>query len=87
MDLKIQVFSQIAETEPLDVQFGLDLLEAIKENGIQPSRRSLDFLLSACVFAKDLERSYIVWEEYQNAGLPYNVLTSVRLVALDYPTW
>nr|GEV74476.1 pentatricopeptide repeat-containing protein At4g04790, mitochondrial-like [Tanacetum cinerariifolium] len=74
-----EVFSQIAETEPTDVQFGLDLLEAIKDIGIRPSRRSLDFLFSACVFARDLERSYIVWKEYQNAGLPYNVLTSVRM--------
>lgn len=75
-----EVFCQIAEMEPTDVQFGLDLLQAIKEDiGIRPSRKSLDFLLSACVSAKDLERSYLVWKEYETAGLPYNVLTSVRM--------
>ncbi|KAK1407047.1 hypothetical protein QVD17_38657 [Tagetes erecta] len=75
-----EVFCQIAEMEPTDVQFGLDLLQAIKEDiGIRPSRKSLDFLLSACVNAKDLERSYIVWSEYQTAGLPYNVLSYVRM--------
>nr|XP_043608051.1 pentatricopeptide repeat-containing protein At4g04790, mitochondrial-like isoform X2 [Erigeron canadensis] len=75
-----EVFCQIAEMEPTDVQFGLDLLQAIKDDmGIQPSRKSHDFLLSACVSAKDLERSFIVWKEYQTAGLPYNVLTSVRM--------
>lgn len=80
-----QVFCQITEMEPTDVQFGLDLLQTIKEDiGIRPSRKSLDFLLSACVNAKDLERSYLVWNEYQTAGLPYNVLSYVRLVALGY---
>ncbi|XP_071692376.1 pentatricopeptide repeat-containing protein At4g04790, mitochondrial-like [Rutidosis leptorrhynchoides] len=75
-----EVFYQIAEIEPTDVQFGLDLLQVIKEDiGIRPSRKSLDFLLSACVSAKDLQRSYLVWKEYPAAGLPYNVLTSVRM--------
>ncbi|KAI3673777.1 hypothetical protein L6452_39907 [Arctium lappa] len=75
-----EAFCEIAETEPTDVQFGLDLLQAIKEDiGIRPSRRSIDFLLSACVNAKDLDRSFIVWKEYQTAGLPYNVLTFVRM--------
>ncbi|XP_024976772.1 pentatricopeptide repeat-containing protein At4g04790, mitochondrial-like isoform X2 [Cynara cardunculus var. scolymus] len=75
-----EVFCAIVETEPIDVQFGLDLLQAIKEDiGIRPSRRSLDFLLSACVNARDLDRSFIVWKEYQTAGLPYNVLTFVRM--------
>ncbi|KAI7747407.1 hypothetical protein M8C21_002328, partial [Ambrosia artemisiifolia] len=75
-----QVFCQIAETEPPDVQFGLDLLQALKDDiGIRPSRKSLDFLLSACVNAKDQERSFLVWKEYQTAGLPYNVLSYVRM--------
>lgn len=83
-----QVFCQIAEIEPIDVQFGLDLLQAIKEDiGIQPSRKSLDFLLSACVKSKDLKRSFVVWKEYPRADLPYNVLSYVRLVPLNYPTW
>ncbi|KAK9080651.1 hypothetical protein SSX86_000409 [Deinandra increscens subsp. villosa] len=75
-----EVFCQIAETEPTDVQFGLDLLQALKKDiGIRPSRKSLDFLLSACVNAKDLERSFLVWNEYRTAGLPYNVLSYVRM--------
>ncbi|KAI3820542.1 hypothetical protein L1987_08090 [Smallanthus sonchifolius] len=75
-----EVFCQIAEMEPTDVQFGLDLLQSLKEDiGIRPSRKSLDFLLSACVNAKDLERSFLVWNEYQAAGLPYNVLSYVRM--------
>ncbi|KAL4566833.1 hypothetical protein LXL04_030958 [Taraxacum kok-saghyz] len=75
-----EVFYEIAITEPSDVQFGLDLLKEIKEDiGIRPSRKSLDFLLSACVNAKDLERSFLVWKEYKTAGLPYSVLTSVRM--------
>ncbi|XP_076959699.1 pentatricopeptide repeat-containing protein At4g04790, mitochondrial-like [Bidens hawaiensis] len=75
-----EVFCQIAEAEPPDVQFGLDLLQALKNDiGIRPSRKSLDFLLSACVNAKDPERSFIVWNEYQTAGLPYNVLSYVRM--------
>ncbi|XP_076910860.1 pentatricopeptide repeat-containing protein At4g04790, mitochondrial-like [Bidens hawaiensis] len=75
-----EVFCQVAEAEPPDVQFGLDLLQALKNDiGIRPSRKSLDFLLSACVNAKDPERSFIVWNEYQTAGLPYNVLSYVRM--------
>lgn len=68
--------------KPSDVQFGLDLLKGIKEEiGIRASRKSLDFLLSACVNAKDLNRSFSVWKEYQTAGLPYNVLTYLRLAS------
>lgn len=74
-----EVFSQIAETEPIDVQFGIDFLRAIKEVGFRPSRRSLDFLLGACVNAKDLKNSYLVWKEYQITGLPYNVLSFLRM--------
>ncbi|CAL5335766.1 unnamed protein product [Camellia sinensis] len=49
-----EVFSKIAEMEPADLQFGLDMLQAIKEEiDVRPSRKSLDFLLSACVSAKD----------------------------------
>lgn len=80
-----QVFSQIAEMEPIeptDVQFGLDLLRELKEEiGIQPPRMSLGFLLIACAKAKDKHRSYAVWREYKTAGLPYNIVTYLRLVA------
>lgn len=61
------------------MQFGLDLLEAIKEEiGVPPSRKSLDFLLSACTNAKDAKSSFIIWKEYERVGLPYNVLSFVR---------
>ncbi|KAK9269666.1 hypothetical protein L1049_001444 [Liquidambar formosana] len=74
-----EVFSHIAETEPTDLQIGLDFLRAMKEVlGIQPSRKSLDFLLGACVNAKDCLTSQLVWKEYQATGLPYNVLSFLR---------
>lgn len=61
------------------MQFGLDLLQAIKEElGVRPSRKSLDFLLSACVNTKDSKTSFLIWKEYETAGLPYNVLGFVR---------
>ncbi|KAG8365041.1 hypothetical protein BUALT_Bualt18G0061700 [Buddleja alternifolia] len=75
-----EVFCLFAEKESTDMKFGLDLLQAIKEElGIQPSRKSLDFLLSACVNAKDSKSSFLVWQEYEKAGLPYNVLSFVRM--------
>ncbi|KAH6835532.1 hypothetical protein C2S53_015625, partial [Perilla frutescens var. hirtella] len=75
-----EVFCLYAEQEPTDMQFGLDLLEAIKEEvGLRPSRKSLDFLLSACTNAKDAESSFLIWKEYNRAGLPYNVLSFVRM--------
>lgn len=75
-----EVFCRVAEVGPTDVQFGLDLLQAIKKDvGLVPSRTNLDFLLSACVSAKDRKSSLLVWNEYQTAGLPYNVLSFVRM--------
>ncbi|KAK6132919.1 hypothetical protein DH2020_033303 [Rehmannia glutinosa] len=75
-----EVFCLFYEKEPRDMQFGLNLLQAIKEElGVQPSRKSLDFLLSACVTAKDSKASFVIWKEYETAGLPYNVLSFVRM--------
>ncbi|XP_012841723.1 PREDICTED: pentatricopeptide repeat-containing protein At4g21880, mitochondrial-like [Erythranthe guttata] len=75
-----EVFCIFAEKESTDMQFGLDLLQAVKEEiGVRPSRKSLDFLLSACVYAKDAKTAIVIWEEYENAGLPYNVLSFVRM--------
>ncbi|XP_059284447.1 pentatricopeptide repeat-containing protein At4g04790, mitochondrial-like [Lycium ferocissimum] len=75
-----EVFCQIAEKDPINLQLGLDLLQAIKkEIGLLPSRQSLDFLLSACVNAKDLQACYLIWKEYKIAGLPYNILSYVRM--------
>ncbi|KAL6125684.1 hypothetical protein ACLB2K_073738 [Fragaria x ananassa] len=74
-----KVFSFIAESES-SLQFGLDLLHAMKsELGLTPSRKCLDFLLHACVSAKDLQSSIFVWQEYQAAGLPYNTLSFLRM--------
>ncbi|MCD7463903.1 hypothetical protein HAX54_051680 [Datura stramonium] len=75
-----EVFCQIAEKDPINLQLGLDLLQAIKkEIGLLPSRQSLDFLLSACVNAKDLQACNMIWKEYKIAGLPYNILSYVRM--------
>lgn len=74
-----QVFCLFVEHEPTDMHFGLNLLQSIKEElGIRPSRKSLDFLLSACVITKDSKSSILIWKEYEKAGLPYNVLSFVR---------
>ncbi|PHT43898.1 hypothetical protein CQW23_17923 [Capsicum baccatum] len=75
-----EVFFHIAEKDPINLQFGLDLLQVIKkEIGLLPSRQCLDFLLSACVKAKDLEACHLIWEEYKISGLPYNILSYVRM--------
>ncbi|KAF6146440.1 hypothetical protein GIB67_037740, partial [Kingdonia uniflora] len=75
-----QVFCQIFEAEPTAIEFGLDLLKAVKEElGLRPSRTILDFLLSACVSAKDSHLAWLIWKEYQIANLPFNVLTYLRM--------
>ncbi|CAA0813936.1 Pentatricopeptide repeat-containing protein -mitochondrial [Striga hermonthica] len=75
-----EVFCILAEKESKDMQFGLDLLQALKEElGVHPSRKCLDFLLTACVSAKDSKASFVIWKEYKAAGLPYNVLSYVRM--------
>ncbi|GLT65444.1 hypothetical protein SLA2020_378760 [Shorea laevis] len=75
-----EAFAIIAEEEPADVQFGVDLLQAIKSDiGISPSRKCLDFILNACVKAKDLQNSLLIWKEYEIAGLPYNIFNFLRM--------
>ncbi|XP_040931996.1 pentatricopeptide repeat-containing protein At4g04790, mitochondrial isoform X2 [Gossypium hirsutum] len=75
-----EVFSVIAERQPNDLQIGLALLQAMKDElGLTPSRKSLDFLLASCVNAKDLQSSLLIWREYQAAGLHCNVLTFLRM--------
>ncbi|EPS70908.1 hypothetical protein M569_03851, partial [Genlisea aurea] len=78
-----EVFCMYAEKEPKKVQFGLSLLEAVKKtiNGGPPqvTRKGLDFLLSACVRAKDSAAASLIWKEYEAADLPYNVLSFVRM--------
>uniref|UniRef100_A0A0A9CL56 Pentacotripeptide-repeat region of PRORP domain-containing protein n=1 Tax=Arundo donax TaxID=35708 RepID=A0A0A9CL56_ARUDO len=74
-----QVFDQIWEMEPTNLDLGMELLHAVKELGLNVSRTSLDFLLSACVKAKDSQRAQQIWAEYESAGLPHNVLTYLRM--------
>ncbi|KAJ7948482.1 Pentatricopeptide repeat-containing protein [Quillaja saponaria] len=75
-----EVFSLIAESEQTHLQIGLDLLRVIKDElGLLPSRKCLDFLLNACASAKDLHNTRLIWIEYEAAGLPYNVLTFLRM--------
>ncbi|XP_020534563.1 pentatricopeptide repeat-containing protein At4g21880, mitochondrial isoform X2 [Jatropha curcas] len=75
-----EVFSVIAETESTYLQIGLDLFQVIKnELCFSPSRKSLDFLLSACVKARDLQNCRMIWKEYPAAGYPYNVMSYLRM--------
>lgn len=74
-----QVFCQIWEMEPVNLDLGMELLRAVKELGLNVSRTSLDFLLSTCVKAKDSEHAQQIWTEYESSGLPHNVLTSLRM--------
>ncbi|WJX50823.1 hypothetical protein P8452_37074 [Trifolium repens] len=73
-------YAVIAGSESTHLQFGMDLLWAIKDElGLVPSRQCLDFLLSACAQSKDLNNSRLVWREYEVCGYPYNVLSYVRM--------
>ncbi|KAK8464182.1 hypothetical protein PHAVU_011G140050 [Phaseolus vulgaris] len=74
------VFSAIAASESTHLQIGLDLLWAIKDElDLMPSRQCLDFLLSACANARDLNNARLIWREYEIAGFPYNVLSYLRM--------
>ncbi|GAU46174.1 hypothetical protein TSUD_93610 [Trifolium subterraneum] len=73
-------YAVIAGSESPHLQFGMDLLWAIKDElGLVPSRQCLDFLLSACAQSKDLNNTRLVWREYEVCGYPYNVLSYVRM--------
>ncbi|XP_031376291.1 pentatricopeptide repeat-containing protein At4g04790, mitochondrial [Punica granatum] len=75
-----EVFSIVPDGEPALLRSGLDLFRAIKkELGVSPSRKVYDFLLSACVYAKDLKNALFIWREHQDADLPYNVLSFLRM--------
>ncbi|KAJ1277772.1 hypothetical protein BS78_04G028900 [Paspalum vaginatum] len=74
-----QVFDQIWDMEITNLDLGMVLLHAVKELGLNVSRTSLDFLLSACVKAKNSQLAQQIWSEYESAGLPHNVLTSLRM--------
>lgn len=65
------------------MKLGMDLLRYMKEElEFAPSRKCLDFLLHACVNAKDMESGLLVWKEYQSAALPCNVLSFLRQASL-----
>lgn len=69
------------------MKLGKDLLRFMKEElGFVPSRKCLDFLLHACVNAKDMENGLFVWKEYQSAALPCNVLSFLRQATLFSPS-
>jgi len=72
-------FCQIWEMEITNLDLGMVLLHAVKELGLNVSRTSLDFLLSACVKSKNSQRAQQIWSEYKSAGLSHNVLTSLRM--------
>jgi pentatricopeptide repeat protein len=75
--------------EPVKLETGMQLLDALKkELGFDVSRTSLDFLLSMCVKARDSRTAMVVWKEYEEAGLPYNVVTKLRFISclLTYVT-
>ncbi|KAF0925028.1 hypothetical protein E2562_015336 [Oryza meyeriana var. granulata] len=74
-----QVFCQIWDMDPVNLDIGMEILHAVKELRLNVSRTSLDFLLSACVKAKDSNRAQLIWTEYKSAGFPHSVLTSLRM--------
>ncbi|KAJ4810238.1 Pentatricopeptide repeat-containing protein [Rhynchospora pubera] len=75
-----QIFCHMRNTEPIKLETGMRLLHVLKEElGFHVSRTSLDFLLSMCAKAGDSRMAMIVWKEYESAGLPYNVLTKLRM--------
>lgn len=73
----MQIFNQIFKTST-NLNSGFELLQAVKELGLHPSRTCLDFLLSACVKAENSQMAWLVWSEYEIAGLAYNALTFIR---------
>jgi hypothetical protein len=76
--------------EPVKLEIGMQLLDALKkELGFDASRTSLDFLLSMCVKARDSTTAMVVWKEYEEAGLHYNVVTKLRFISylFTYVTW
>lgn len=75
-----QIFYLICETDEPNLEDGLALLQAMRTDmDLQPSRMGLDFLLTACVSRKDSKNAKLVFEEYIREGIPYNVLTFLRI--------
>ncbi|CAH9135680.1 unnamed protein product [Cuscuta epithymum] len=75
-----EVFFRFVEKEPTTLHFGWNLLQAIKKDfGLRPSRKCLDFLLRACVSARDPLTCSKIWREYREAGIVYNSLSYLRM--------
>ncbi|XP_065862261.1 pentatricopeptide repeat-containing protein At4g04790, mitochondrial-like isoform X2 [Euphorbia lathyris] len=75
-----EIFAHIADSDPTDLEIGLDLLQVMKDDlCVTPSRKSLDFLLSACAKTKDLDCSLFIWKEYEAAGYPYNAMNYLKM--------
>ncbi|CAH9107923.1 unnamed protein product [Cuscuta epithymum] len=75
-----EIFFLLAEKQPTDLEFGWNMLQAVKnELGVLPSRKGLDFLLSACLSSNGSPICFKIWEEYPKAGLPYNTLNYLRM--------
>lgn len=75
-----QIFYLICETDKPNLEDGLALLQAMRTDmDLQPSRMGLDFLLTACVSRKNSNIAKLVFEEYIREGIPYNVLTFLRI--------
>lgn len=69
--------------EPVDLDIGMALLQVMKKDLLlKPCRTSLDFLLSSCVSARDLSCARSIWKEYEEACLPHNVSSYLRLVTM-----
>lgn len=78
-----QLYIELANSKSIDMAFGLNLLNAMKENlNVLPSRTNLDTLLTACLSMKDSNSAWLVWEEYKKTKLPYNILSYLRFVCL-----
>ncbi|KAK1304036.1 Pentatricopeptide repeat-containing protein [Acorus calamus] len=73
-----QIYNQISGMDSPDLEVGLKILQHLKELKIRPSRTSLDFLLCACVTARDSQSAQMIFKEYPSAGFPFNVLTYLR---------
>ncbi|KAL0712781.1 hypothetical protein Bca4012_019759 [Brassica carinata] len=81
-----EVFWAIAETEPTEVKLGMALLRYMKEElGFVPSRKCLDFLLHACVNAKDMQNGLLVWKEMYQVLLAAGDLEGAKTLATKIP--
>ncbi|KAI4366131.1 hypothetical protein MLD38_022049 [Melastoma candidum] len=76
----LDVFCLIAKSDATYLEIGFALLKAIKDDfGVLPPRKVLDFLLTACMKAGNASKCQLIWQNYQASGLPYNVLTYLRM--------